>query len=99
MDEAACLGAGVHERDRVTRHRITNVFADLLAPDRARGIGYLTGFTGLREFPRAVPPAAASAAVGHFEDGFRLRDGRGRLASRTLPVALGTLPAGTALGR
>lgn len=90
--DALARFVGARPRDRVTRHLITNVFVDVLAPDRARGICYLTLFAGLRETPRAVPPAPAPAAVGHFEDRFQQRDGCWRFASRTLHVALGALP-------
>jgi ketosteroid isomerase-like protein len=55
-----------------SRHVITNVFIDVLSPDSARGISYLTLYRhhGEESVRRGPVPLQGPAAVGHYEDRF-----------------------------
>ncbi|HEY5646389.1 MAG TPA: nuclear transport factor 2 family protein, partial [Pseudomonadales bacterium] len=55
-----------------SRHVITNVFIDVLGPEEARGISYLTLYrhVGPESLKGAPVPLAGPAAVGHYEDRF-----------------------------
>jgi uncharacterized protein (TIGR02246 family) len=72
-----------------SRHVISNVFIDVLGPESARGIAYLTlyrhhGEASVRHGPVAL---TGPAAVGHYEDRF-VRTAEGwKFASRRLQLA------------
>jgi uncharacterized protein (TIGR02246 family) len=72
-----------------SRHVISNVFVDVLGPDHARGIAYLTLYH--HEGPESVAfgpvPLTGAAAVGHFEDRFTRTAGGWRFVSRRLQLA------------
>jgi len=53
-----------------SRHVITNVFIDVLSPDEARGISYLTLYRhhGEESVRFGPAPLCGPAAVGHYED-------------------------------
>lgn len=55
-----------------SRHVITNVFIDVLGPDEARGISYLTLYRhhGEESVRFGAVPLRGPAAVGHYEDRF-----------------------------
>ncbi len=61
-----------------SRHVVSNVFVDVLGPDDARGISYLTLYRhhGAASLRREPAPLTGPAAVGHYQDRFvRSADG------------------------
>ena len=93
---AAIRDAMRQRRDEVrTRHVLSNAFVDVLGPDDARGIVYLTLYrhVGPESLARGPAPLAGPAAVGHYEDRFRRDDGVWRFASRRLQLAFAAEPA------
>lgn len=62
-----------HRPDELrSRHVISNVFIDVLGPDEARGISYLTLYRhhGDESTRFGPAPLGGAAAVGHYEDRF-----------------------------
>ncbi|HEX7035096.1 MAG TPA: nuclear transport factor 2 family protein [Pseudomonadales bacterium] len=78
------VGTTLHGRDAIrewlrhrpdelrSRHVISNVFVDVLGPDEARGISYLTLYRhhGEESVRFGPVPLTGPAAVGHYEDRF-----------------------------
>ena len=84
LDGLGAIRASLRRRpdELRSRHVISNVFIDVLSPEEARGISYLTLYRhhGAASLTPQPVPLAGPAAVGHYEDRFR-RTARGWLFS------------------
>lgn len=72
-----------------SRHVISNNFIDVLSHDLARGICYLSLYRlDHKGSPKPGPlPMPGPAAVGHYQDSFKLVDDVWRIAHRKLHLA------------
>jgi hypothetical protein len=91
LEGRAAIASSVRQRPDAlrSRHVISNTFVDVLGPDDARGIAYLTLYRhhGPESLGRGPAPLRGPAAVGHYEDRY-VRTGEGWLfASRRLQLA------------
>ena len=72
-----------------SRHVITNSFVDVLSHDQARGICYLSLYRlDQKESAKPGPlPLSGPAAVGHYQDSFKLTAEGWKIAHRKLHLA------------
>lgn len=72
-----------------SRHVITNSFIDVLGPDLARGICYLSLYRlDSKETAKPGPlPMPGPAAIGHYQDSFRRTEDGWKIAHRKLHLA------------
>jgi len=72
-----------------SRHVVTNSYIDVLDEGTARGICYLTLYRSVGDGTsgNAPLPETAPAAIGHYEDRFRLTGSRWLFSRRRLHLA------------
>ena len=75
--------------DLRSRHVMSNVYVDVLDSHNARGISYLTLYRHIGEASLKAAPAPLNgpAAIGHYEDRYRLTDDGWRFSRRKLHIA------------
>jgi hypothetical protein len=91
LEGRAAIASSVRQRpdELRSRHVITNTFVDVLSPDTARGIAYLTlyRYEGPESLRYGPVPLRGPAAVGHYEDRYVRRAEGWLFASRRLQLA------------
>ena len=72
-----------------SRHLMSNVHIEVLSATEARGMSYVTIYrhVGPESLARGPAPLAPAAAVGHYEDRYRLTPEGWRFARRKLHLA------------